>query len=201
MERIVVSSWEESSRYRDHTDRYELAGGLMQPGSLVLDLACGVGYGVEYLARNPKARAVIGVDNSAEALSHARQHFRRSKTEFLQKNLDDDRALFNMQFDLITCFETLEHLINDRRFLMNCADVLKPGGRFVVSVPNEETFPFATVANPYHYRHYTLGEISSLLSGCGFAILSYYEQEYHGDQYAMKQECSSRSNLFVCTRV
>jgi len=40
-------------------------------------------------------------------------------------------------FDLIFCFETIEHLSNKKRAILEIARVLKPGGNLVISIPIE----------------------------------------------------------------
>jgi hypothetical protein len=77
------------------------------------------------------------------------------------------------RFDAIVSLETIEHLKDPSKVLKvfreSCA------GRFIVSVPNEERYPF--VAENFvndespHYRHYTPGEFQSLLENHGFTVL------------------------------
>lgn len=52
---------------RDHVARYEFVAGRLVPGSRVLDLACGVGYGAHILAK--AGHKVIAVDASPEAIA------------------------------------------------------------------------------------------------------------------------------------
>lgn len=200
MERISVTSWKEALEFRDHTDRYELARTLMKPGSRVLDVACGVGYGAFYLASDERAVSVVGVDSSLEAIQHARLYFRSPKTEFFRKNLELDKTLFHCYFDLITCFETVEHVDNDAVFLSRVREVMHDNSLFIVSVPNEEHFPFASTFNPYHFRHYYPHEILGLLDRCGLRMQRAFVQDYKAPGAPLREEMSRFSNLFVCKR-
>ncbi len=42
----------------------------------------------------------------------------------------------DQSFDLVTCLETVEHLEDQFRFARECARVLAPGGRLLVTTPN-----------------------------------------------------------------
>ncbi len=41
-----------------------------------------------------------------------------------------------MRYDCIVCADVLEHLKTPERVLTQCKELLKPGGRLIVSVPN-----------------------------------------------------------------
>jgi 2-polyprenyl-3-methyl-5-hydroxy-6-metoxy-1,4-benzoquinol methylase len=200
MERIKVNSWQEATQFKDHTDRYQLAANFISPNAVILDAACGVGYGTAFLASHPQTGKVFGVDASYDAIAHAINHYRGPKTEFQRKNLDDDRALFHLKFDLVVCFETLEHLVNDRLFLSNIYGLLKPSGIFIVSVPNEVMIPFGKTPNPFHFRHYTVPEILSLLGSVGFKIQEGFCQRYAENTSTISREQSIYSNIFVCRK-
>ena len=103
---------------------------------VVLDAGCGAGYGCDLLAT--VAKKVIGIDYSEEAINWAKKHYSRSNLKFRVMNLS---ALdFNDDtFDLVTCFEVIEHLRDDRVFLEKTSHVLKPNGVLVISTPNQLT--------------------------------------------------------------
>jgi len=57
----------------------------------------------------------------------------------INKLLDDDFANENeSQFDVVTGFHVLEHVINPINFLNNCYKLLKPSGLLYIEVPNQE---------------------------------------------------------------
>src|SRR4051794_39585785 len=89
----------------EHLARYTWAGALAD-GKRVLDAGCGTGYGSELLARAGAAE-VIGVDLDADTVTAAEQAvpaatFATADIRELPAELGD--------FDLIVCFEVLEHL-------------------------------------------------------------------------------------------
>ena len=74
------------------------------------------------------------------------------------------------EFDLAVSFETIEHIDGDQVFFGRIFEALKSGGRFVCSTPNQVVTPFSADKYPFHRRHYTLDEISALLTSNGFEI-------------------------------
>ena len=130
----------------EHRHRYQFAARVCE-GLRVADLCCGSGYGAELLA--PLARAVVGVDNDAATIDTARLTVGRLENVdfeladalvFLQRDLLED-------FELLVCFEGLEHLPDPERALALLRDHARRGLKLIVSVPNSRMFE---EDNPFH---------------------------------------------------
>jgi SAM-dependent methyltransferase len=69
------------------------------------------------------------------------------------------------RFDVVTSFETLEHLEERKRFLAEIRRVLTDNGLVFLSTPNaNHTQPVAgRPSNPYHVHEYAPGELRSEL--------------------------------------
>jgi len=52
----------------------------------------------------------------------------------------EDALNDNIKADIVTCFDVIEHLSDPRLLLKNAFDLLKPGGLFVLSMPNLNDF-------------------------------------------------------------
>jgi len=66
----------ETGRRSDaHIARYTLAREMVKPDDMVLDAACGLGYGTAILAAKTGADCVIGADNSKYAVEYAQHNF------------------------------------------------------------------------------------------------------------------------------
>ncbi|KQX49163.1 MULTISPECIES: class I SAM-dependent methyltransferase [unclassified Paenibacillus] len=52
----------------DHHNRYEFALSFVAKDNVVLDAACGCGYGIGFMAANSPASKIVGVDRSDHAL-------------------------------------------------------------------------------------------------------------------------------------
>jgi len=153
--------------WSDHIARYEFAGGYVE-GKSVLDIACGTGYGCDFFIRNG-ARHVIGMDISEEAITFARTKYKVNRLQFEVGDISDIN-LPESPLDLITCFETIEHIENQQIALSQLWRVLKPGGILIISSPNRRltspgTFSNDQPDNRFHTREYSTQEFVSTLQG------------------------------------
>jgi len=142
----------------EHMHRYALARRLVA-GRDVLDAACGEGYGTALLAT--AARRAVGVDNSAEAVEHAR---RRYGGDFRQ---GDVTALADADdsFDAVVSFETIEHLAAQREMLAEFRRVLRPDGFLLISSPDRKAYSDDSgYSNPHHVRELYRDEFEALLA-------------------------------------
>ncbi|TWJ09236.1 bifunctional 2-polyprenyl-6-hydroxyphenol methylase/3-demethylubiquinol 3-O-methyltransferase UbiG [Altererythrobacter ishigakiensis] len=102
-------------------------------GKSTLDVGCGAGLVCEPMAR--LGADVTGVDASAENIGVASAHAEASGLDI--RYMAGELANLNLgAFDLVTCFEVIEHVANKAAFLAQLAASLKPGGLLVMSTPN-----------------------------------------------------------------
>ena len=144
----------------EHTHRYFLAREAAQ-GKVVLDIACGEGYGSRLLA--DVAAKVVGVDISLEAVHHAAKKYTHPRLVFVQGSataipLADDSV------DLVISFETIEHLAEHEAMLAEIRRVLRPGGMLCISSPDKyEYSDVPGYANEYHVKELYRDEFEDLL--------------------------------------
>ncbi len=115
----------------DHVERYRFAQQWVY-GRDVLDIACGSGYGAKLLAASG-ASHVIGVDISEHALNVALEGYGGQVVFELGEVTDYGET---DTFDVVTCFETIEHVFHADTALHNLRRVLRPGGLLLISSPN-----------------------------------------------------------------
>jgi 2-polyprenyl-3-methyl-5-hydroxy-6-metoxy-1,4-benzoquinol methylase len=158
-ERYVPSTCSEIAEY-EHMPRYQYALSLAR-NKTVLDFGCGTGYGTSILA--DAAQAVIGVDIDESALQWARETHRKPSIEF-RKNSDFGSSLPSQHFDLITCFEMIEHVTAEHQQLIidSFVKALKPEGLLLISTPNPDITALYG-DNPYHLCELTRDEFEALL--------------------------------------
>jgi 2-polyprenyl-3-methyl-5-hydroxy-6-metoxy-1,4-benzoquinol methylase len=155
-ERFVPETMQHELLAAEHLARYEWVAALA-PGRRVLDAGCGTGYGSEILAA-AGARHVLGADLAGAVVEAARAR----ETEALEFEQADIARLPHPDhsFELITCFETIEHVPDPGAALVELARVLAPGGVLALSSPNADRSPGG---NPHHVREFATEELRALL--------------------------------------
>ena len=145
----------------EHWHRYHFAA-LLAEGRVVLDAACGEGYGTALLARH--AARVTGVDASEEAVALARRRYgSAANAEYLHGRCEA-LPMADASVDLFVSFETLEHLQSPRGLVAEAARVVRPDGLFLVSTPNKKLYSDATgYRNPFHPSELYESEFVDLL--------------------------------------
>lgn len=147
----------ETGRRSDaHMARYHLAAGYIRDGDTVLDAACGMGYGSHLLAWQSAAAHVIGADLDRESVLYATDNFsdREGRLSFRVADAQQLDFLPDNSVDLFVSFETLEHVPNPQQLIAEAKRVLRPGGRFIVSVPNQWVNEDGVDPNPHHLHVY-----------------------------------------------
>ncbi len=160
----------------EHLHRYSIIQELLKPDMIVLDVACGEGYGTRFISQ--KVKKAIGVDISHEAISHAATKYKESNLEFIQASAVniplDDKSI-----DLIISFETIEHLAEHDMMLNELKRLLKKEGMLIMSTPDKEHYD-NRMTNRFHVRELTFNEFRELI-GRYFTITRFYFQKtIHG---------------------
>jgi SAM-dependent methyltransferase len=156
----VIDAGKLSPYWGEHSARYVFALPYIENKS-VLDIACGTGYGLGLL--KSKARLVTGVDVNIEAAKEARNECDKKSAVLLGDGLN--LPFTDESFDVITSFETLEHLHERPRFLTELKRVLRSEGVLLLSTPNANyTKPVnSKPSNPFHIFEYTPEELRTEL--------------------------------------
>lgn len=147
---------------RRYTEAVRAAYQVVGDGACWLDIACGSGYGAPVVAKkNPKT--YTGVDWSEEAIRYADRHFASgSGIGFIERDITRDPPGAS-EYDAVLSIETVEHLLRDeqRVFVRNLWECLRPGGALVISCPvGDET---GKSENPFHLHEPSLSEIRSYM--------------------------------------
>ena len=147
----------DSQRREFHLDRYRFAARRVR-GRQVLDCACGTGYGVRLLRESGGAARVVGIDIDDKAIRYASQHHQVDATIFICSS-GDRLPLADNSVDIVTSFETIEHVPDDRALVEECYRVLRTDGILIISTPNQ--WPLA--GTPHHVREYDRGSFLKVL--------------------------------------
>jgi len=118
---------------QQHIMRYVFASRYVKE-KVVLDVACGSGYGSNYLARKG-AKIVFSVDLDRTPLEIGKKFYSLPNLKFVQGNVLKLPFPDNF-FDVVVSFETIEHLYETDKYIVEIKRVLKRGGIFICSTPN-----------------------------------------------------------------
>lgn len=169
-ERYVPEDYRGTYTEVEHQARYSWAAQLAA-GRDVLDAGCGVGWGTVRLARF--AQRAVGIDIDEPAVSNARERAAGS-AEFV---VGDLLALPfpDASFDLVVCFEAIEHVSDPQLALDELRRVLARNGLLAVSSPNRGVYP---EGNPHHVHELTSDELEESLRN-RFRNVAMYRQQTH----------------------
>lgn len=147
----------------EHFHRYAFALRFAE-GKRVLDLASGEGYGAALLAST--ASAVVGLEIDPVTVEHARNRYPLAHLAFETGSITDPDALaVEAPFDVITCFEAVEHISEQDRLMELVRNRLAPGGVFLCSTPDVAVYTHEHGNdNPFHVRELYESDFRELLS-------------------------------------
>ncbi|MGH7523455.1 MAG: class I SAM-dependent methyltransferase [Gemmatimonadales bacterium] len=154
---------------RLHLERYRFASEHIS-GGVILDLACGVGYGSALLAATHSGCRIIGADLSAPALQHARTHYWSPAIRLIQG--DGAAWLRPRTIDAAVSLETLEHVMDPSALFAGMVSALRPGGVLIASVPVTPSVD----ANPHHVTDFTARGFLALGGRHGLVAVTRLEQ-------------------------
>jgi SAM-dependent methyltransferase len=165
---------------RDHLRFAERVLRESEEEGIVLDVGCGSGVFLKMLAerggkveRGDKAergrRNVVGLDFALDA---ARAAWKHSGVPAICGTLS--KAPFAPgTCAAITMFHVIEHLYDPASYLYAAGELLAPGGRLIVQVPNAACWQFLLFGDrwnglevPRHLVHFRLKDLETLLDNC-----------------------------------
>ncbi len=153
----------------DHVQFITRHGKLSAP---VLDVGCGGGAFVRALI--DRGVPAVGLDVSPVAASMARTEGHSTAV----RGALPFAPFAPHSFSVVTLFHVLEHVPDPAALLLAIDDLLLPGGKLIVQVPNADSWQFLLLGKlwsgldmPRHLTHFRAGDLETLLEGCGFSVL------------------------------
>ena len=144
----------------EHLHRY-LQACEVAAGKVVLDIACGEGYGSLMLAK--KADKVIGVDISVDTVEHAQKRYKKENLEYIVGSCAAI-PLPDASVDLVVSFETIEHHEQHEEMMHEIKRVLRPSGALLISSPDKYHYSIEHgYSNPFHIKELYQHEFKQLL--------------------------------------
>jgi SAM-dependent methyltransferase len=124
----------------------------------LLDVGCGDGRLLHELYKQIPDKRLVGLDYTDKSIQMAR-HL-NPDIQFIQGDITTSEQV-KEKFDIITAVEVLEHIPPDDlpRFVSGIAGHLVPEGRFIITVPSDNT-----PTQNKHYQHFNRNKLEQLLS-------------------------------------
>ena len=153
---------------------------VTQSSQTALDAGCGSGVVSNYLAE--KCDRVVGIDVSQEAIEFATSKYGSSTHSFCRADLQSANSVGN--FDLIVCFEVLEHLepAQVQGVLNEFFSSANNGAKLCITVPNSRSlWPFIEwildtfhlvpkLKNEQHLSHFNKSNLAEMLRNSGWKV-------------------------------
>lgn len=162
-ERMNLDSFMPPWVKQEHLTRFEFTSQFVKD-KIIADCACGSGIGSKIFAKG--AKMVFAYDISPDDIEQAKIDAPAN----LIFSLADARRLplADQTIDAFVSLETIEHILEDTKFLSEVRRVLKNDSTFICSTPNRAVSnPGKTIkhkpANKFHVREYAQTEFVELL--------------------------------------
>jgi len=161
--------------------RYHFASHLCRDKD-VLEVACGSGVGLGYLAQS--AKRVVGVDIDEQNLEVAKHQYTHHKNVELKQMDAHKLDCEDNSFDAILLFEAIYYLENPEQFIAECRRVLRDDGVLLINSVNPEWRDYNP--SPFSFRYFSAKELSDLLEKYKFQV------QIHGAFPVLRTSVSGR---------
>ena len=164
MERVVYQQMAElDDRHWWYRARRKIIADLIRrearlpAGADILEIGCGTGHNLAMLAGFGHVEG-LELDDEARALSE-----KRLGRKVMSSPLPELAGVPDRRYDLIGAFDVIEHIEDDSAALASIATKLKPGGKFVMTVPAHQWMWTAHDTVNHHKRRYSKGKLRELI--------------------------------------
>ncbi|MCS7043699.1 MAG: glycosyltransferase [Bryobacteraceae bacterium] len=140
-------------------------------GRRVLEIGAGIGNLTRRLAPKRELYIASDIDDGHLARLAARlSHRPQVRVARIDLSRCEDFLPFAGQVDTVVCLNVVEHVEDDRLALRNIHDVLAPGGRAIILVPEGPGIYGQLDVVLGHFRRYTEAELRQKMLEAGFEL-------------------------------
>lgn len=170
-ERMIPEFHKNNLFYTEHLQRYNQTRDIVK-GKTVLDIASGSGYGTKIISKY--AKKVYGVDISHMAVNYARKNYSAKNIEYMTGS-GINIPIGDKSVDVVTTFETIEHIDDYESFIKEIKRVLKPDGLVIISTPNDLEYG---EGNHFHIHEFEYSELMILINKYFKNTKSYFQSTW-----------------------
>jgi 2-polyprenyl-3-methyl-5-hydroxy-6-metoxy-1,4-benzoquinol methylase len=132
--------------------------------SAILEIGCGTGHNFEMLSKFGTVDA-IELDEQARTMAE-----KRLGRPILTSPLPELAGIAVGHYDLIAALDVIEHIDDDKASVAAIATKLKPGGKFLMTVPAHQWMWSAHDTVNHHKRRYSKSSLRTLFHGTPLKI-------------------------------
>jgi SAM-dependent methyltransferase len=148
----------------------------------ILDVGCGTGafsIGAALRGYNPLGLTWDQRDQNMATQRARTCRAEKAKFEVMDVRLLDRAAELKERFNVVFCLENIEHILNDKKLMIDMAATLKPGGRLLLTTPYilyrpvavGDRGPFLTKEEGWHVRKgYSAAMLKELCDQAGLVV-------------------------------
>jgi ubiquinone/menaquinone biosynthesis C-methylase UbiE len=190
-ERLVTSVEDETAT--EHLHRYKIAMEYCK-NKVVLDIACGEGYGSAFLSS--VASSVVGVDIDPVSVDFARDKYKKKNLEFKVGSCSNIPIDSN-SIDVLVSFETIEHHDEHEQMMVEIKRVLKPDGLLIISSPDKTFYTDKrNFNNSFHVKELTEDQFKNLLDKNFVNSILSNQRVVYGSLIVPKSNASTEVQLY-----
>jgi ubiquinone/menaquinone biosynthesis C-methylase UbiE len=146
--------------------RYCFAANFSE-GKDILEVACGAGQGLGYLAK--RAKRAFGGDYTEKLIKEAKRYY-NERVPLLR--LDAHFLPFrDHRFDVVILFEAIYYLPQPEKFISEAKRILRKGGTLLIATVNKDWSEFNP--SPFSTHYFSVSELANILSDNGFKVEFY----------------------------
>ena len=170
------------AKYRQFIREFERRFSGRPKELVVLDCACGSGYGSHEISMRTRS-LVVGVDINSKAVRYASMRYPSEKITFVNGSGSALTMLQSSSVSAVVTIETLEHLYDAGQFLKEIRRILKPDGFLFLTTPDAR-YNQGQLHSRYHINEYDLRQLVKMVSSWGFNCRA----QSDGDQITLYAE-------------
>lgn len=176
---------------------YIFAASKVTPTSKLIDVGCGIGEFSTYL---PFGAEFLGIELSSKSVEIA-QALNRNVQKIDISNAPEN---YNSYFDIVTCFQVLEHIVDIHEFFDSLVKLCKKDGLLILAVPNNDGFVGDAINNamnmpPHHVLLWNKRSLHYLAKTFNLKVVEYIDEPL--SEIHRHWACTTKINKFILNKL
>ncbi len=176
---------------------HEIAKSYIRSGMNLLEVGCANGA---FLKR---INEMYSLNNSIGLELNESTQIQNESWQIINANVEEYSINHQNEFDIVCSFQVLEHIAEIKSFIDGNIKCLKPGGKLIISVPNNNSFLQSLEAPlnmpPHHMGLWTEDSLKALTDFFPLKVLNVHLEtlnEYHVDNYLSSIRYNSSNEIY-----